>query len=438
MKRPTQRAISALAASLFFAGMAIAQDLPAEVLLLSRVKRHIREELQNLPNISCLETVRREFQPTNSRMRPLDTIRLEVLTNGDKELFASPGDRKFSERHPIGYAGSGVLGNGLFGLYLKDVLLNASASDTYKGEEEIGGRRLARFDYRLPAVWAGQVINLPEGSGRVGLRGSYWADPETLDVLRLELNAYDIPLSLPITEAVTSIDYAPTDLGNNLVVLLPRSADFLLGKLSGEVNHNRIEFTGCRVFQAQSTIDFAAPDSVQEPPHFGTSSVDDTLRPLPAGLRITVKLRNRITAAMAVGSLIEGVVDGNVRANGAVVIASGSPVRGRIRRLERYTDPSPHFVVGLEFTEVELQGVRHRFYASLVKIESTPGVEKTYVAKDQTDVLGVGSGINSVSHSMQTLQLPTLPQVATFFFRGAALNLPRSFRTVWQTLQPPP
>ncbi len=433
-----QRATSALAAGLFFAGVAIAQDLPAEVLLLARVKRHIREELQNLPNISCLETVRREFQPTNSRMRPLDTIRLEVLTNGDKELFASPGDRKFSERHPIGYAGSGVLGNGLFGLYLKDILLNESASDKYKGEEEIGGRRLARYDYRLPAMWAGQVINLPEGSGRVGLRGSYWADSQTLDVLRLELNAYDIPLTLPITEAVTRIDYAPTDLGNNLVVLLPRSADFLLGKLSGEVNHNRIEFTGCRVFQAQSTIDFAAPDSVEETPRFGVAAVDDTLRPLPAGLRIAVKLRSRITAAMAVGSLIEGVVDGNVRENGAVVIAGGSPVRGRIRRLERYMDPSPHFVVGLEFTEVELQGVRHRFNARLVEIESAPGVEKTLVARDQTDVRGLGTGGNEVRHEVQTLQLPVLPQVAVFFVRGATLNLPRGFRTVWQTLPPAP
>jgi hypothetical protein len=437
MKRETASAMSALAASLFFAGVASSQDLPPEVLLLSRVKRHVREELQNLPNISCLETVRREFQPTNSRMRPLDTIRLEVLTNGEKELFASPGDRKFSERHPIGYAGSGVLGNGLFGLYLKDILLNASASDKYKGEEEIGGRRLARFDYRLPAVWAGQVINLPEGSGRVGLRGSYWADPQTFDVLRLEMNAYDIPLTLPITEAVTSIDYAPTDLGNNLVMLLPRSADFLMGKLSGEVNHNRVEFTGCRVFQAQSTIDFAAPDSVQEPPRFGTSAVDDTLRPLPAGLRIAVNLRTRITAAMTVGSLIEGVVDGSVRANGAVVIASASPVRGRIRRLERYSDPSPHFVVGLEFTEVELQGVRHRFYASLVEMESAPGVEKTLAGRDQAEVRELWKGSNDVSHKVETLQLPALPQAAVFFFRGATLNLPRGFRTVWQTLPAP-
>ena len=47
----------------------------------------------------------REYQPAKGKMRPLDTVRLEVLTNGDKELFASPGDRKFSERHPMQLCG---------------------------------------------------------------------------------------------------------------------------------------------------------------------------------------------------------------------------------------------------------------------------------------------------------------------------------------------
>lgn len=49
---------------------------------------------------------------SQDKMHPLDTIRLEVLTNGDQELFASPGDRKFSEQQPLTYAGSGMLGNG--------------------------------------------------------------------------------------------------------------------------------------------------------------------------------------------------------------------------------------------------------------------------------------------------------------------------------------
>ena len=54
------RALFMLAAGLVAGGAATSQELAPEVLLLSRVKRHIEEELKALPNISCLETVHRE------------------------------------------------------------------------------------------------------------------------------------------------------------------------------------------------------------------------------------------------------------------------------------------------------------------------------------------------------------------------------------------
>src|SRR5215467_72974 len=332
-------------AGLILAGAAIAQDLLPEVLLLSRVQRHIREELQHLPNVTCLETTQREYQPAKGKMRPLDTVRLEVLTDGNREFFASPGDRMFSEQHPISYAGSGTLGDGFFGLYLKVILLSGNVTYAYKGEEEIGARRAARWDYRLPLMWSGQMIHLPEGSGRVGLHGSIWADPQTGDVIRLELKGDDFPPTLPLTEAVWTINYARTSLGDSVVVLLPQSGEFRMVRFSGEISHNRIEFTHCRLFGAQSTISF---DPAERTPKFALASVDDTLRPLPQGLRIEVSLRSRLSADMTVGSLIDGVVAANVPAKGRVLMAAGSPVRGRVRRLERYTDPPPHFVVALE------------------------------------------------------------------------------------------
>ena len=417
-----------------------------------------------MPNISCLETVERAYQPAQGKMRPLDTVRLEVLTNGDRELFASPGDRKFSARHPISYAGSGVLGDGFFGLYLKDILENGYVSNEYKGEEEIGGRRLARYDYRLPLMWSGQTIQTLEGSGTVGLHGSFWVDPQTYDVVRLELNAGDIPPTLPITEVVTSINYARTGQAGDVVVLLPESAEFHMATFSGAISDNRVEFTHCRTFETQSTVNFDASDSAEQTIGFGVSSIDDTLRPLPSGLQIVVKLSSPISGAMAVGTLIDGVVADKVASKkSALVIPAGSPVRGRVRRLERYLDPFPYFVVALEFTEVELQGIRHRFYADLVKIESAPGVEQTLVYNSairvkhtptnqspatlqdihgMANVPDTGALVNGedleIKRTRETLWLPNLPGVATFFFRGGKLDLPQGFRTVWNTRRWPP
>jgi hypothetical protein len=229
-------------AGLILAATALSEDLPAGAQLLSRVKIHIKQELQRLAMISCLETVQREVKQPKGKMRPLDTIRLEVLTNGDKELFASPGDRKFSEKHPLSYAGGGTLGNGLFGLYLTDIVAGESVSEHYIGEEEIGGRRLVRYDYQVPPFLSGQNISTPEGSGRVGLPGSFWVDPQTYDVVRLEFKGDEFPPTLPLTEMTTRIDYARSLLRNDMSVLLPDAADFHLVKNSGEISHNLVEF----------------------------------------------------------------------------------------------------------------------------------------------------------------------------------------------------
>jgi len=421
-------------AGLMLACIASGQDLPPGILLLSRAENHVKQELQRLAGITCLETVQREVGKSQNsgqsqgKMHPLDTVRLEVLTTGDQELFASPGDRKFSEQPPLTYAGSGMLGNGLFGLYLKDILLNGYATTSYKGEEDVAGRSLARYDYQLSPAFSGQTIQILEGSGSVGLKGSFWVDPQTYDVTRLELNADAIPPSLPISRLNMSVNYGRTLLTNQVTVLLPETADVQLVKNSGEISHDQVAFTQCRVFGAESTIDFNATTEGQQA-RFGAFSLDNTLRRLPGGLQVAVKLRSRVSSDLVVGTLIDGVVAGDVKDKHAVVIPAGSPVRGRIRRMERYTDPFVYFVVGIEFTEVEVEGMRHIFDADLAGIDRVPGVELTLSAGNN----GAENPRTLSTVTRERIVVHNLPGVATFFFKGDPLDLPANFRTVWKT-----
>jgi len=94
------------------------------------------------------------------------------------------------------------------------------------------------------------------------------------------------------------------------------------------------------------------------------AAVDQTLRALPGGLQVTVQLRTRITGELAVGTLIDAVIAANASAKGSGAVAAGSPVRGRIRRLERYAELSPHFVSRSSSPKFEVQGIRHRFDAT--------------------------------------------------------------------------
>jgi hypothetical protein len=89
----------------------------------------------------------------------------------------------------------------------------------------------------------------------------------------------------------------------------------------------------------------------------------------------------------------------------------------------------------LEFTEVELQGIRHLFYADLVDIGAAPGVERVLSTKNTTITTAnpLLFGELSSRQTMERLSLPSLPVVATFFYKGGKLELPQDFRTDWKT-----
>ena len=62
--------------------------------------------------------------------------------------------------------------------------------------------------------------------------GSFWVDPATYDIVRISMEAEEIPPNLPVLASVTSIDYARTNLGGT-DFLLPQSADSRLLKFPG-------------------------------------------------------------------------------------------------------------------------------------------------------------------------------------------------------------
>jgi len=199
-------------ALLVLAGIASGQDLPPEVLLLSRIKTHMREELAHLPNYTCLETIARYHKaaghplPFQGELRPLDTVRLEIVYSNREEWYGSPGDRNLSTKNPLEFIGSGMIGNGVFALTLSNIL--EGATFIYWGEDPSSGRTTVRYDFHLPRLLKGLEISIAGGVGTVGEEGSLWADPQSLDLVRLEARAEDIPPFLPLVEASTKVSYA--------------------------------------------------------------------------------------------------------------------------------------------------------------------------------------------------------------------------------------
>lgn len=404
------------------------QELPPEIILLAHFKTHMRRELAGLPNYTCLETTsrfRREqsFRSDQAKMLLTDTVRLEIVYTDHREWYGAPGERNLGEDNPVRFVGSGMMGNGTFGLTLNNLFITDRATFKWRGEEAVDGKPAARYDFHWPRLAGGFSVSIAGGAGTVGEQGSLWMDPQTLDLIRLEFAADDIPPFLPLKSLISSVSYARTRIGASSV-LLPQEGDVHMLQESGEETYNRLEFTHCRAFSVQSAIRFdAEPTEAGMPAADGARTAGEAV---PALLAITVQLTTPVTEKDAVGTLIEGKVAGDVVRKGKVIIPNGSMVRGRIRRLERY-QTGAEFIVGLEFTEVEVSGGSQRFYADLLRMDKSPEIRP----KLQEVVPVVTHG--TVETRTDNITLPELPGVASFFIQGPKFTVPAGFRTVWRT-----
>jgi hypothetical protein len=173
-----------LASLLLLVCLAAAQDLPPDVLLLARIKSHVREELSRTPNYTCLETVSRfrndsRFGPKqNITLKPLDTVRLEIVYTDHHEWYGFPGDRSLSTDRPAALVDVGMIGSGGFAGTLNSIVQGGVF--TYRGDEDVDGRSAVRFDFTLSRWLKPMIVSIPGGTGTVGEKGSLWADRQTL------------------------------------------------------------------------------------------------------------------------------------------------------------------------------------------------------------------------------------------------------------------
>ena len=149
--------------------------------------------------------------------------------------------------------------------------------------------------------------------------------------------------------------------------------------------------------------------------------------------RWSLRFRRGLRSKTAVGTLIEGVVEGDVLRKGTVLIPAGSPVRGRVRRLEWNEDKGGYFVVGLEFTELEAAGTRYRFFADLEGTDALPGLRQTIRTRPRPEKSPLRGGADTIVLSDDILYLYDLPGVGAFFVQARHLDIPPGFRMTWKT-----
>jgi hypothetical protein len=245
-------------ANLVLATIVSAQsELPKDVIQLSQIRREVAKSVATLDNYTCVETIDRATRKNaRQNFQHMDTVNVEVAVVNNRELFSRPGAKGFEDPDVRKLPGSGLISTGGFAAAIKNVLLNNVSTIRFHGVEEILGRQTLRWDYAIPYNLSGWDVQMDGRTGRVSEAGSFWADAETLDLLRLEIAAQDIPPGLGAAAITERLDYSRVRVRSR-DLLLPKSVETSVIKFSGAESRNRMRFSHCRAFEGEAELKFS-------------------------------------------------------------------------------------------------------------------------------------------------------------------------------------
>jgi hypothetical protein len=335
-----------------------AQDtaLDPAVFLLGRIKTHMMETLTRQPNYTCLETVERWQRNAVARQfQFIDRLRIEVALVDGKELFAWPGSQRFEDRDLTEWVPSGTFGTGEFATHSRVVFGTNAATFEPRGEQNLSisnpsiskqeKRPAVRFDFTVPRLSAAYQIRSGTAKEIVGYHGSFYVEPQSLDLMRLEIFADDLPTSLKLKSISDRMDYARVRIGEG-DFLLPEASEVVLVDLNDHVDRNQLRFSACRQYAGQSKLSFDDVDPAQLSAPAQKSELE-----LPRNLGIALSLTDDIDLeAAAIGDPVKARLRDDLKFEGRILLAKGAMASGRISRLERH----PNFMVlGLIFTDLD-------------------------------------------------------------------------------------
>jgi hypothetical protein len=336
--------------------------LPPDLEALANIRTRMLFNLKHQPNYTCVETIERSSRAKlTNKLKIVDTLRLEVALVDGREMFAWPGSKKFEDTDLTEMVTSGAIGNGNFGTHAEALFTTRSATFHYVGEEDFQGKKAIRFDYNVPQMLSGFRVRVSKASAIVGYHGSFYADPATFDMERIEVLADDLPPELNLASTDDKIDYAVTRIGEG-DFLLPAQSELSMIGIQGGEEHNHVKFTACRQFSGESVVTFAdAPAAKPDAPSIPIREFD-----LPQGLDLNLETTGEIDLKhAAIGDPVPARVNHDVKQKGGqIVIPKGATATGRITRLEKYETFS---ILGVEFPEIEAPGIHARMKGKLVE-----------------------------------------------------------------------
>jgi hypothetical protein len=219
---------------------------------------------KNLPNFICLQVTRRYLDPAGLEFFSLqDTVATRLSYFEQKEDYKVVSIN--GQISTVSYERlDGATSSGEFGSMLREIFDPESrAQFSWERWGKLRGKVCHVYAYRVSKATSKWSISYQRQiSVTPGYRGFIYVDRDVPIVMRVTLEAEDIPPTFPVQMASDMLDYDFVDIAGN-EFLLPLRAEMRMRE-SRMIMKNVTEFRNYRKFGAEATITFETPSELSE------------------------------------------------------------------------------------------------------------------------------------------------------------------------------
>jgi hypothetical protein len=234
-----------------------------------------------------------------------------------------------------------------------------------------------------------------------------------------------LPPETETCEVDTTLDYGKVQLSGGLFFLPSSTTQRFIGR-DGEEFENVYTFAACRDFKAESRIEFGEGARDRS----ATSEAPADAPKWPAGLPVLIEVTDPIdSATAAAGDRIHGRFVQPVRdANGRTLVPQGTPVTGRLMRVEVHHPAPSQVIVALRWETVELSG-------QTVPLALDPNRKVKPGTNVQLGGIAALGGLKRRGVEFE-LPLPGEERFVVYHFAGKHALVESGMRTEWITGKP--
>ncbi|HEY1241799.1 MAG TPA: hypothetical protein VGF16_14645 [Bryobacteraceae bacterium] len=217
------------------------------------------EFTETLPNYVVQEMMSRsESSGKPADWRPLDVVTMDVVYESGKENYKNIAINGKATSKPLSEIG-GAYSTGEFGTMLIDLFAPATAAEFHpKGESRIAGATAKTYDFEVKRENSHWDLHFGPQTYSPTYSGSVWIDPSTGRVLRIEMQAKNLPKDFPADQVESATDYQYVRLGGTQQFLLPVHAETLsCQRGTSYCSRNTIDFRNYHKYTGESSVEFS-------------------------------------------------------------------------------------------------------------------------------------------------------------------------------------